>query len=372
MHSEILLLEKTGFSSVVERCAEALRQGRLLVLPTETVYGLAALASNSDAVSRLCSQKRRRKGHALPLAVSGVEMAREYVATFPPIAERLARRFWPGPLTLVVDASNSEGKLRSLPEPALQAIIPNNTCGLRAPRNRLLLGVVETIGIPLVLTSANISGSPPATTALEAQKTLGEHVDLIVDGGPTTYGVSSTVAKIKENEISILREGVLSLQNLRDSALKTTLFVCSANMCRSPVAEALARKVVADKLGVSPDKIEDNGIRIMSAGIKAPISYPAPPKVCQLAREIFGLSLDSHRTKSLDADMIRVSDVIFTMENAQRQALRALYPERSSDIMTLDPSGHDVADPFGKSADIYRDSFKHIESLVKARLNLIL
>ena len=372
MHSEILLLEKIGVSSAVERCAEALRQGRLLVLPTETVYGMAALASNSDAVSRLCSHKRRRKGHALPLAVSGVEMAREYVASFPPVAERLARRFWPGPLTLVVKASNSDGKLRSLPDSALQAIMPYDACGLRAPQNELLLRILEAIGIPLVLTSANISGSPPAVTALDAQKTLGEHVDLIVDGGPATYGVSSTVAAVKGNEISILREGVLSLQNLQDSAFKTTLFICSANMCRSPVAEALAKQIVADNFGVSPDKVEDYGIRIMSAGINAPISYPAPPKVCRLARKLFGLSLDSHRSKVLDADMIRVSDNIFTMENAQCQAIRALYPERSSSIMTLDPSGHDVDDPFGKSINMYHDSFKLIESLIKERLNLIL
>ena len=372
MHPEILLLEKIDLSSAVERCAETLRQGRLLVLPTETVYGLAALASNADAVSRLCSQKRRRKGHALPLAVSGVEMARDYVAAFPPIAERLARRFWPGPLTLVVEASHSEGKLRTLPKSALQAIMPFDTCGLRAPQNKLLLRIIDAVGVPLVLTSANISGNPPAVTAREAEEALGENVDLIVDGGATTYGVSSTVAQIKGNEISILREGVISLQNLQDFSRKTTLFVCTANMCRSPVAEALARKFVADEIGVSPDKIEDHGIRIISAGIKAPISYPAPPTVCQFARKLFGFSLDSHRSQSLDSSMICNSDNIFTMESAQRQALCALYPERSKHIMTLDPSGHDVPDPFGKSATAYRDCFKLIESLIKARLNQIL
>lgn len=372
MHPDFISIEKTGVSDAVARCSRALRQGKLLVLPTETVYGLGALASNADAVARLCQRKERRQGHALPLAVSGFKMVKEYVADFPPIAERLARRFWPGPLTIVVNLSQSEDKLKTFPEDSLRAIAPQNTCGFRAPQNDFLLSVINAVNAPLVLTSANISGRSPATSAQEAKEALGDRVDLVVDGGIATYGTPSTVVKVIKNEISILREGALSLDALRDATIKTTLFVCAANLCRSPVAEAIARKLVAEELNTPPESIEARGIRVESAGIYASDSRPAPSSVCRLMQKLYGLALDSHRSKGVDASLIRDADNIFTMEKTQCLALQSLYPEHADRIATLDPSGCDVADPFGGPGKGYRVCFKRIESLVKSRLSQIL
>ena len=372
MQPKVLLLEKADVSDVVAQCVCALRQGALLVLPTETVYGLGALASNADAVSRLCVQKERQLGHALPLAVSSFAMAREYVDDLSPLAERLARHFWPGPLTLVVDASHSSGKLQTLPKGALNAIMPRQTCGFRVPRNDFLCRVIDAVGAPLVLTSANLSGRSPALTAQEAKESLGPRVDLVVDGGPATYGLSSTVAKLSGKEITILREGVISSENLQNAAIKTNLFVCAANMCRSPVAEVIARKIIAERLNIPPDELEANGVRVVSAGIIAPISRPAPPVVRRFVQKFYGVTLDSHLSKGIDSSLVRYADNIFTMEKAQSETLRALYPEHADRITTLDPSGHDVADPFGGTGKDYRTCFKTIESLVKIRLNQLL
>ena len=372
MKPEIISIEKIDVAEVVERCERALRQGKTLALPTETVYGLAALVTDAEAVARLCSRKERRQGHALPLAVSGLNMAKEYVANLPSVAERLARRFWPGPLTLVVDSSQSEGNLKTLPEEVLRAVAPQNTCGFRTPQNDFLLRLINAVNVPLVLTSANISGRPPARSAQGAIEALGDRVDLVVDGGVANFGTPSTVVKLIGNEISVLREGVLSTEMVQDAAIKTILFVCAANLCRSPVAEAIARKLIADKLSVPPDKIEAYGIRVTSAGISAPTSRPAPPSVCRLARKLYNLDLGSHRSKGVDVSLVRCADHIFTMESAQRDALRALYPEHANRIVTLDPAGNDVFDPFGGTGRKYRVCFKLVESLIKARLDQLL
>ena len=164
---------------VVALCVETLRKGRLVVFPTETVYGLAALASSAEAVERLCVEKGRRAGHALPIAISGYNALKRYVPNAPKLALRLANRLWPGPLTLVLDASASDGALNNLPEQSRKAIMPEGTVGIRTPQNAFLLRVLKSLDEPIVLTSANLSGKTPAKSASEARDALGEKPDLI-------------------------------------------------------------------------------------------------------------------------------------------------------------------------------------------------
>ena len=372
MLPEILSLEKVNVSEAVGRCADSLLRGKLLVFPTETVYGLAAIASNANAVSRLCIEKERRQGHALPLAVSGFEMVREFVSDAPPLAERLARRFWPGPLTLVVDASESGGKWRSFSKDALKAIMPQNSCGFRAPQNDFLLNVIRRVGVPVVLTSANISGRPPATTVKEAIESLGDRVDLYVDGGPAAYGQPSTVAKIDENGITILREGAVSSKALKNASVKTIMFVCSANRGRSPMAEGITKVILGKELGVSPDKLEENGFRVISSGTDAYESLPATPPVIRVMEDDYGLSLKQHRSKRVTLEMLKDLDVVFTMEIAHRDLLHRLYPDGANRIITLSPDEKDIADPYGSSVKEHRKCARQLESLIKARLGMIL
>jgi 5-(carboxyamino)imidazole ribonucleotide mutase len=166
---------------VVEEVVEVLRQGGVIALPTDTVYGLAADATNKAAVARLCEIKGRSAATASPGLMESARLLRRLVDDLPQDVEALLEKHWPGALTLVAPK-----RPRTLP-----AIGVENSIAIRMPDNMLALGLINLLGQALATTSANRSGEPPATTAQEVADALGDEVDLILDCGPTPgQGVS--------------------------------------------------------------------------------------------------------------------------------------------------------------------------------------
>ncbi|GAG40799.1 unnamed protein product, partial [marine sediment metagenome] len=194
---------------VVHRAVQALAEGRLVAFPTETVYGLAACALDQRAVAALVEAKGRRAGHPLTLAIRGADEARDYAPDMSPLAQRLARRCWPGPITLVVDDSHPESLVRQLPASVQQAVSPEQTVGLRVPGHQVILDVLRMLAGPLALSSANRSGQPEPVTAASVVDALGDRVELILDAGPCRFGQPSSVVQVVDNEYKILREGVV-------------------------------------------------------------------------------------------------------------------------------------------------------------------
>ena len=153
-------------------------------------------------------------GHALPLAISGKAMLQDYVPIVPEVAKRFAEKFWPGPLTIVIDVNNNEGRFSKWSSKVKNWIFPQSMCGFRSPDNKFLLDLITFINEPLILTSANISGETPSTSIDSAIRSLHQHVDLFVDGGPSQLGNPSTVVKIVGNDFSILRSGNVTREML--------------------------------------------------------------------------------------------------------------------------------------------------------------
>ena len=377
--------ENVDEAAAVRRVVDALRDGKLVVLPTETVYGLAALASNAAAVERLIAAKGRPAGRPLALAISGADVLERFAPNVPTLAKRLARRLWPGPLTLVLDASDPASELARLPETSKKAILPEGKAGFRAPRNAFVLKVLETLDEPIVLTSANLSGEPPATSAADAKVGLDDRPDLIVDDGVAAFGEPSSVVEIvktgkvggngEEEAAKILREGAISAEKLRDFSAKVVLFVCTGNTCRSPMAEVIAKKEVAARLGIdaqTPEeldaKLQERGIWIASAGVAAADFSPASSNAKTVVREDFGTSLDRHAAQSVTPSLVRVADLILTMGRLHRTALLTQYPEAAERVELLRPDGGDVADPFGGSVEVYRRCAREIAAAVRERL----
>lgn len=195
---------------VIERAGRVLRAGGLVVIPTETVYGLAADALNPEAVGRLRAAKGRPDTKPLPVMLADSGGMAGFARDIPPTAFPLAGAFWPGPLTLVLRADDRVSE-------AIHA--GSGKVGLRVPDNAVAQGILRAAGRPLVLTSANLSGGADATTAGEAMEALGGRVDLIVDAGPSRLGRPSTVLDLTAQPPRILREGGVSAERLRDILL---------------------------------------------------------------------------------------------------------------------------------------------------------
>lgn len=177
---------------------DALRAGQAVAIPTETVYGLAADAANGDAVLRIFEAKGRPRFNPLIAHVASLAMARE-IAEFDELSLELAERFWPGPLTLV------------LPLKRPSAIHPLVTAGLDTIAVRMPRGMVrdlaDALGRPLAAPSANTSGRVSATSAEAVERDLGDRIPLIVDGGPTPVGVESTIVRVEDSSLRLLRPG---------------------------------------------------------------------------------------------------------------------------------------------------------------------
>lgn len=204
MTVEITVTRDLPIEPQIFLAAQALLNGEVVVFPTETVYGIGADAINDDALENLMSMKRRSDDKPLPVMVSGLEMAESFVEIG--AARQLAKDFWPGPLTLI------------LPSKAIFSsfCMRDNMVGIRCPNHPVAQAIVKIAGIPLALTSANISGQPPATTATEARRQFRD-MDLafrILQSEPT-QGKPSTVVKIEPDKWTILRQGPVSADTIR-------------------------------------------------------------------------------------------------------------------------------------------------------------
>lgn len=193
----------------IARAASLLRAGRLVAFPTETVYGLGANALDAEAVARIYAVKRRPATSPLIVHVASIEMARSLVASWPETADRLTRQFWPGPLTLVIE--KQLGRQPAIPDNVTSGLV---SVGLRMPAHPIALALIEAAGVPLAAPSANRFTELSPTTADHVRHSLGSEVDLILDGGPCTVGIESTVLSLAGPIPTLLRPGGISRTEL--------------------------------------------------------------------------------------------------------------------------------------------------------------
>jgi L-threonylcarbamoyladenylate synthase len=193
------------FDAAVKRATELLRAGEVVALPTETVYGLAANALDEKAVAKIFRIKDRPANNPIIVHIASVEMAKRCVTAWPNPAGKLARAFWPGPLTLVLPCA------KEIPG---MVTAGGKTVGVRWPGHPFIQAVIRECGFPLAAPSANLSGRVSPTNAEHVRKQLGDKISLIVDGGQSQIGIESTVLDLTVSPPQVLRPGMIHAESL--------------------------------------------------------------------------------------------------------------------------------------------------------------
>ncbi len=214
MHTQYFDLRDTkGQQKVIEdqisAAADILRQGGLIGIPTETVYGLGANALDEDAVRKIFEAKGRPQDNPLIIHIPGPQWLPRYCEDVPPLAYTLARKFWPGPLTMILK------RKKIIPDATTAGL---DTVGVRCPDHQVTLAIIRESGVPIAAPSANTSGRPSCTTAADVMEDMEGKIDAVVDGGPCQVGVESTIIDLTCEPPRLLRPGGLPLEALEDVA----------------------------------------------------------------------------------------------------------------------------------------------------------
>jgi L-threonylcarbamoyladenylate synthase len=190
----------------LNEAAKWIRAGGVVAIPTDTMYGLAADPFNAAAVERVFTIKGRAAERALPLIAADTEQIVAHLGRLSDAGERLAERFWPGPLTLLVDAPLTLAK---------DVTGGTGRVGVRVPDDAVARAICCAVGRPLTATSANISGQPALSDPDAVERTLGARIDLLIDAGPTRGGAPSTIADVTRRPPELVRQGVISWDEIR-------------------------------------------------------------------------------------------------------------------------------------------------------------
>lgn len=332
--------------SLLKQAADIVASGGLVVIPTETVYGIAASLLNKNALARLYEIKQRPKDKPFSVLIDRKEKIEEITRMLTVTAYKLIHAFMPGPLTLILRAKEQ------------------GTIGIRIPDNEVARRIIALAGVPVACPSANLSGKPAPATAGDALIDLEGKVDCVLDAGPTALGMESTIVDLSGEPLRIIREAAISREKIEAAAAqKTILFVCTGNSCRSVMAQAMMRKVLTER--------GTGHIEVLSAGTMSMQGIEASA-LAQAVLRTEGIDVSGHRSQKITKEMLTRSDMIVVMEKVHEQAVLELAPQVKNRLFLLkefakiNGDNLDLSDPIGQGLEFYQATLAIIkEALYK-------
>jgi protein-tyrosine phosphatase len=341
---------------LVTRVRQHLQEGRAVVVPTESTYVVVAGALATGGVRSL----DQAVGQEAPLGILLGQAAEvfDWLPAFKGVGLRLARRFWPGPLTIASGASLRQGLFPRLPQALQERLAPDQHARLRLSDHPAPRKIAAQLGMPLLFAPTPWIEPEQVTAA------LGHRVALIVSDGRTPFAQPDTVVEVRGRAWRLLSEGAIPLGEVEEAAPCRIVFVCTGNTCRSPLAEALCRKLLADKMQCPPGELSRHGFFVQSAGLAAIMGAEATPEAVSAAGEL-GADLTGHGSQPLTIELLLQADRLFAMTASH---LRMLYGVRGVTPRLLAPDGEDVADPIGAAPEVYRDCARQIRGYLEKLL----
>ncbi len=369
MQTKIVKLNATKIDSAkIKEAAALLDTGGLVAFPTETVYGIACRV-RFDSLAKLDNLKGRNPRKYYTLHIGQKSDVNKYVPTLGLRTEKLVNNAWPGPLTIVfeLDQKNIDKQQKNLEREFFENLYKNNSIGIRCPDNPIATMLLKATNNPVVAPSANTAGQPSAIDAKQVFAQLSGQIELLLDAGPCKYKESSTVVKIGKLGIEILRPGVYSQAQLDSMSAVKFLFVCTGNTCRSPMAEGMFRKYLAEKLQCKVDQLNKIGYKVCSAGVMDVTGVPASAEAIA-ACAVKGIDIKAHRNKGLSKELIEESDFIFAMERIHQDRIISLNHEAVNKCCLL-AGDKGVPDPIGYPQEFYNSCADMIDAAVKERIS---
>jgi protein-tyrosine phosphatase len=345
---------------VVHQIVQGLAEGELVGLPTETGYVAAAHALQPRGADRLARVRQHLGARRSVLALKNPLESLDYVPQMGDLGRKLIRRFWPGPVTMLFDEPLEQGLGGALPSESRRELSTETALALRVPAHELMWNVLRLLPAPLMVTG-EIPGSPSRFPgAAELARAAADALSVVVDAGPCRYDQPTTLVRVGREKWEVVQEGVAGTRTLNRLAGNMYLFVCTGNTCRSPMAEGLFRKLLAERFRCQEDDLVDRGYMVASAGVAAgPGSPPSPEAVEILSRR--GVDLRSHESQPATPQLLSQADQIFTMTRSHRELLVQEFPDVAPRVRLLARDGADVIDPIGAGLEEYRRCAEQIE-----------